>query len=332
MSNLCFNLHFSLFNAILLILRFTNYEEDSFSCKIRRFFMEKKDELFGREISGIFTIPSRIVNTEIEVLEKIGNEIPEIGILTTKSIGLEQRKGNKEPILAQYAPFSFINAIGLTNPGADEFAKKLQRVKIPRDKFLLVSIFGSNEEEFLEVTKKLFNYADGFELNISCPHSNKYGQVIGQDYELVKKITKKISLLGKPTLVKISPNLDIEKIVKHAIQGGADGIVAINTKGPEIYLHDNYPVLSNKAGGISGRAILETGLECVKKVRQMTSLPIIACGGISIAEDVKKYKEAGASYFGIGSALAGLKIDEIKEYFLNCLKTLKPIQTMPQNF
>ena len=249
------------------------------------------------------------------MLEKIGNEIPEVGILTTKSIGPEPRKGNKEPILAQYAPFSFINAVGLTNPGADEFAKKLQKAKIPDNKFLLISIFGSNENEFEEAAKKLFNYADGFELNISCPHSNKYGQVVGADNELVEKITRKVSSLGKPVFVKISPNLNVEKVIKHAIRGGTNGIVAINTKGPEIYLHDNYPILSNKVGGISGRAILETGLSCVKKIRQMTNLPIIACGGISIAEDIKRYKEAGANYFGIGSALAGLKTSEIKEYF-----------------
>lgn len=284
--------------------------------------MNSKYKLFGKKISGIFTIPSGIVSTEIEVLEKIGNEIPEIGILTTKSIGPKPKEGNKEPIIAQYAPFSFINAVGLTNPGVDEFARKLQRIKIPKDKFLLISIFGSKEDEFEEVAKKLFSYADGFELNISCPHSNQYGQVVGQDYELVEKITRKISSLGKPTLVKISPNLDVEKIVLHAIRGGANGIVTINTKGPEIYLHDGYPILSNKAGGISGRAILETGLKCVKKVRQMTSLPIIACGGISIAEDIKKYKEVGANYFGIGSALAGLKTDEIKEYFCELSKDI----------
>ncbi len=285
--------------------------------------MKNKHKLFRKEISGIFTIPSGIVSTEIEVLEKIGNEIPEIGILTTKSIGLKPKKGNEEPIITQYAPFSFINAVGLTNPGVDEFAKKLQKAKIPGDKFLLISIFGSNEYEFEEVAKKLFSYADGFELNISCPHSDKYGQVVGEENELVEKITRKVSSLGKPTLVKISPNLNIEKTIKYAIQGGADGIVAINTKSSEIYLRDSYPILSNKTGGISGRAILETGLNCVKNIRQMTSLPIIACGGISTVEDIKKYKEAGASYFGIGSALAGLKTDEIKGYFYELVRDIE---------
>ena len=285
--------------------------------------MDKKYKFFAKEISGPFTIPSGIVNTEPETLQKIGSEIPAIGILTTKSIGPEPKQGNKEPIITQYAPFSFVNAVGLANPGADEFAKKLEKIKIPADKFLLISIFGRDEDEFEAVAKKLFPYADGFELNISCPHSDKYGQTVGEDNELVEKITRRISSLGKPTLVKISSTLDIEKTVQAAIKGGASGIVAINTKGPEIYLHDGYPILSNKVGSLSGRAILETGLACVKKVRQMTDLPIIACGGISTAADVKKYQAAGANYFGVGSALAGMKTNEIKEYFYELSKDLE---------
>jgi len=285
--------------------------------------MKSKYELFGKKISGIFTIPAGIVNTEIEVLEKIGNEIPEIGILTTKSVGPEPRAGYKEPILAEYAPNSLINAVGLTNPGVDEYIKKLKKVKIPKDKFLLISIMGSNEDEFFEVAKKLVKFADGFELNISCPHSGKYGQSVGADNELLEKVTRRVSSLGKPTLIKISPNIDVEKTVEYALRGGASGMVAINTKGPVPYLHDGYPVLSNKVGGISGKGILELGLSCVEKIRQMTDVPIIACGGISTAKDIKRYKEAGANYFGVGSALTGLRTDEIKEYFYRLSKDLE---------
>ncbi|MDD5416170.1 MAG: dihydroorotate dehydrogenase [Candidatus Daviesbacteria bacterium] len=285
--------------------------------------MKSKYELFGKRISGIFTIPAGIVTTEVEVLEKIGNEIPEIGILTTKSIGPIPRAGYKEPIVAQYAQSSFINAVGLTNPGVDEYVKKLSKVKIPDDKFLLISIFGSNEDEFFEVAKKLVSFADGFELNISCPHSGKYGQSVGADNELVEKVTRRVVSLGKPTLVKISPNIDVEKTVEYALRGGAAGFVPINTKGPVSYLHDGYPVLSNKVGGISGKAILELGLNCVKKIRQMTDLPIIACGGISTAKDIKRFKEAGSNYFGIGSALTGLRTDEIKKYFYELSKDLE---------
>ena len=275
----------------------------------------KTYKIFDKEISGPFTIPSGIVATEVSILEKIANEIPEIGILTTKSIGPEPKEGNIEPIIAQYSPFSFINAVGLSNPGAEEFAKRLSKIKIPKDKFLLVSIFGKSAEEFKKVAERLYDFADGFELNISCPHSDKYGQTIGKDRGLVEKITKSVSSLGKPVFVKLSPNLDTKETLKSALKGGVSGITAINTKGPEPYLHDGYPVLSNKVGGISGKKILELGLESVEKIREMTDLPIIACGGISKGQDIRNYQRAGANFFGIGSALSGMSTEEMKQYF-----------------
>lgn len=280
----------------------------------------KRYKFFEKEISGPFTIPSGIVSTEISILKKIANEIPQVGILTTKSTGVEPRKGNREPIIAQYAPFSFINAVGLTNPGAKVLAGKLSKMAIPINRFLLVSILGSNEREFRQAARILYDCADGFELNISCPHSKRYGQTIGQDKELVKRITESVVSLGKPVLVKISPNLDVSETVKYAIRGGASGITAINTKGPELYLYDGHPILSNRMGGISGKAILELGLKCVKQVRSITSLPIIACGGISKAEHIRDYGKAGANFFGIGSALAGMNTGEIKEYFRDLLR------------
>ena len=284
--------------------------------------MSARYKLFEKEISGPFTVPSGIITTEIQTLEKFANEIPEIGILTTKSVGIEQNKGNREPIIAQYGYMSFINAVGLRNPGAEEFERKLNKITLPDNKFLLISIFGADENEFKEVAEILYEHADGFELNISCPHSKKYGQTIGQDVKLVERIVREVSSLGKPTFVKVSPSLDVRETVEYAIKGGASGITAINTKGPELFLYEGYPVLSNRIGGISGKTIFELGLKCVGEVRKLTNLPIIACGGISTADDIRKYKDAGANYFGVGSALAGMSTEEIKEYFHELMKDL----------
>jgi len=82
---------------------------------------EKK--LIGFKIVHPFTIPSGIITTEVSSLEWIARNIPEVGILTTKSIGPQPRAGNREPILLQYNSGEFMNAVGLTNPGAAEFAK-----------------------------------------------------------------------------------------------------------------------------------------------------------------------------------------------------------------
>ena len=140
-----------------------------------------------------FTIPSGIITTESSSIESIANKIEEIGILTTKSIGPESRKGNREPILAQYYPGCFINAVGLTNPGAKKFAENISKISFPKDKFLLASIFGKDTWEFVYVAQTLEDLVDGFELNLSCPHAKGYGMQLGQDLDIVYKITKMIT-------------------------------------------------------------------------------------------------------------------------------------------
>ena len=68
------------------------------------------------------------------------DKVPEVGVLTTKSIGPEARLGYREPVLSQYAPGCFVNAVGLTNPGAQRSAELFAELRIPEDKFLLISI------------------------------------------------------------------------------------------------------------------------------------------------------------------------------------------------
>lgn len=272
---------------------------------------------FGKEISGRFTIPSGIITTNARVVEKIANEIPEVGVITTKSIGLGARDGNREPIFTQYAPGCFMNAVGLTNPGAEIFARQLSEIKIPSNKFLLTSIFGKDKYEFMEAAKILAPFSDGLELNLSCPHAKGYGMAIGQDKELVKEITAAVkSVVDIPVIVKLTPNApDIGEIAKHAVDGGADGICAINTVGPGEYTVDGNPVLTNVKGGMSGRGVLPIGLKCVREIASSVDVPIIGCGGIACASDVIAYEDAGASVFGVGSSLIGMNSDELKRYF-----------------
>jgi len=265
-----------------------------------------------------FTIPSGIVTTQVSCLEKIANEIPEIGILTTKSIGPEPRTGNREPILSQYSPGCFTNAVGLTNPGAEEFAEQLSNINFPKDKFLLASIFGKNINEFVYVAKTLEPQVDGFELNLSCPHAKGYGMQLGQDPKMVNEITKSIVKKSKkPIFAKLTPNAgNIAEIADAAMCAGAYGIVAINTVGPGYHSVDGSPILTNKVGGMSGRGITPIGVKCVKDITdKLGNIPIIGIGGISTAKDVIAYKEAGASMFGIGSALAGMDDETMGDYF-----------------
>ena len=274
-------------------------------------------KLCGKEISNLFAIPSGIIITTVSTLSRFLKEDGP-AILISKSIGIKARKGNSPPIIAGRGKGSFINAVGLANPGVDEFLRKIKTIKIPKDKVLIVSIFGKDLQEFTEISRKLYPYVDAFEINISCPHSKGFGTSVGQDKKLVSSITKNVVSFKKPVFVKISPNMsddDIKEIIKIAEVNGAYGITATNTVGPALHLHEGFPVLSNKIGGISGLEISFSTLRCIKLVREATSLKIIGCGGLSDSESVRKALKAGADYIAIGSALAGMSTKEIIRYF-----------------
>lgn len=274
-------------------------------------------EFFGKTLSGPFTIPSGIVTTATPIIQYVFDHMPEVGVVTTKSIGLEPRDGYREPVLSQYAPGCFVNAVGLTNPGAHKSLELLQALNVPEDRFLLTSIFGGSLEEFVEVAKILAPVSDGLELNLSCPHAKGYGMAMGQDPDLVREITAAVkAVVDIPVIPKLTPNTpDIAAIAEAAIAGGADGLCAINTVGPGYTSAHGHPVLSNGAGGMSGKGVLPIGLKCVRDIAAVADCPIIGCGGASSADDVRAYLDAGASVVGIGSALIGLTTDEIGSYF-----------------
>ena len=138
-----------------------------------------KNEFLGKNLSGPFTIPSGIVTCSTNIINRFFDLIPEVGVLTTKSIGPEPRQGYREPILTQYQPGCFTNAVGLTNPGVKKSAELLAQLAIPHDRFLLISIFGASVEEYVDVAKKLAPYGDGLELNLSCPHAKGLGMAMG---------------------------------------------------------------------------------------------------------------------------------------------------------
>jgi dihydroorotate dehydrogenase (NAD+) catalytic subunit len=63
------------------------------------------------------------------------------------------------------------------------------------------------------------------------------------------------------------------------------------------------PVLGNRFGGLSGKAIFPIAVRCVYELYEACEVPIIGCGGISTAENVVEMMMAGASAVEIGSAV-----------------------------
>ncbi|WP_342771912.1 HisA/HisF-related TIM barrel protein, partial [Methanoculleus sp. UBA300] len=132
-----------------------------------------------------------------------------------------------------------------------------------------------------------------------------YGAAIGSDPALVEECTKAVTALGVPTWVKLTPNVaDIGGIGAAAERGGADAVVAVNTvKAMRISTALRRPVLGNRFGGLSGKAIFPIAVRCVYDLYEACSIPVIGCGGVSTADNIVEMMMAGASAVEIGSAV-----------------------------
>ena len=232
-----------------------------------------------------------------------------LGAVTTKSIGPKSRLGNPNPsVFALQEIRSLINSVGLANPGYQSFKHDLDEL-IKNEVPTIVSIFGENPEEFEEVLDGLKDLQIlGFELNLSCPNTEKGGSQIGTDPDIVFKIVKTLKERTKlPIWVKLTPNVsDIIEIAEAAFKGGCDAIVAINTlKAMVIDIQTKQPILGFKRGGLSGSAIKPIGVRYIYDLYEHfgDNLPLIGVGGIYRGEDVIEYLLAGASAVQIGSSI-----------------------------
>ncbi len=244
--------------------------------------------------SGILGLSQSIFNR----LHQLG-----AGAIVSKSISLFPREGYRNPTIVSIKDNSYINAVGLANPGLASFASEISDNYAP----LIVSIVGSTTRDFTEIVNKLKNLKIlGFELNLSCPHVDKMGLEIGDDpkavYDIVKNIKNNSS---KPLFVKVGiGNSNIIKTAKVAEEAGANCITAINTiRAMKIDIESGFPILENKIGGLSGASIKPIGVRCVYELKKNIGIPIIGCGGILSHEDVVEYLMAGASAVQIGSIL-----------------------------
>ncbi|MFH0978926.1 MAG: hypothetical protein V1837_06535 [Candidatus Woesearchaeota archaeon] len=276
-------------------------------------------KLLEKEVSGPFCIPPGIVTTNVPVLERIATEIPELGIMYPKSTSLLAHKGHDDPTIARTGKHSAVNAVGLTNIGIEQTIGQLAKARIPENKALVISVFGRTEQEFSEVAERAAPSADAVELNFFCPNDYELRQLFCNDAKAVGRIVKNVADKGIDVFVKMPPWEKIEDIVLECLRGGAKGFSAVNTAGPKWYCQNDHTILSNKVGGSSGKPLLKVGIRTVKKIRSMTELPIIAYGGITCAEDVMRYRDAGADFQGVGTGLAGMSTQRMKDFFHHLL-------------
>lgn len=228
-----------------------------------------------------------------------------LGAIVTKGVSLTPWPGNQTPRIYE-TPGGMLNAIGLQNPGVEQFIAEaipfLRTYQTP----VIVNIVGKTIEEYAQVAEILNEQPEvsGFELNISCPNIKEGGIAFGTDPLMAAAVTREVrKVTSKPLIVKLSPNVtDITAIALQVESAGADGLSLINTlQGMAIDIRKRKPVLANMIGGLSGPAIKPVALRMVWQTYKKVKIPIIGIGGICNSTDAIEFIMAGATAVGVGT-------------------------------
>ncbi len=232
-----------------------------------------------------------------------------LAAFVTKTVTLHPREGNPPPRIAE-TPAGMVNSIGLANPGLEAFCTdhlpRLGELGVP----LIVSVGGWSPAEYTTAVARIAAHPSvaAIELNVSCPNVESGCISIGTDPHETRSLVERCrSETDLPVLAKLSPSVaDVAAIATAAAEGGAHGLVLINTvRGIAIDRDSLRPLLGGGGGGLSGPAVKPVGLHAVQQAFSATRLPIVGMGGVASAQDVIEFVAAGAVVVGIGTSLFG---------------------------
>lgn len=256
-------------------------------------------------------------------------DIKRLGAITTKTVTLKPRPGNKPPRIAE-TPSGMLNSIGLQNEGIEDFIKnKIPQLKKTGAK-IIVSIGAESSADFAVMAKMLSGRTgiSALEINVSCPnveHGVKNCRLFSQDEFMVNKIVKSVRKATKlPLIAKLSPNVtDITLFAKAAQDAGADAVSLVNTFfAMSIDIRTKKSALGNISGGLSGPCIRPIACFMVRETFKKIKIPIIGMGGIMNSDDAIQFLIAGASAVSVGTGnfvdpACSIKIIEgIKKYMI----------------
>jgi dihydroorotate dehydrogenase (NAD+) catalytic subunit len=230
-----------------------------------------------------------------------------LGGIVTKSVTYKPRKGNPPPRIVETAA-GMINSIGLANIGVKRFVKEKVPMYASIGTRVIVSVAGETMDDYCRVVsfiEKEGSSIDGYELNISCPNTDKGGIFFGIDAEMSRELTGRIrDMTSKLLIVKLTPNVtSIGDIAKAVVDGGADCVSVVNSfLGMAVDIQTRKPKIKNVVGGLTGPCIKPLGLAKVYEVCKHVTVPVIGIGGISNIEDLLEYLITGASAVQVGTA------------------------------
>lgn len=239
-------------------------------------------------------------------MSALGFGFVEVGTVTPKP-----QPGNPKPrIFRLKQDRALINRMGFPNKGLENMVKNLRK---HRGNLVIGVNLGKNSltanedapTDYLKLFRSLYEYADYFVVNVSCPNVKNVTDL--QNPDNLNAILEGLFEFRRgqndyrPILLKISPDLtfpQIDKIVKILIDTPLDGLVATNTTTSREGLStDRKTVEKIGNGGLSGAPITERAIEVISHIHKKTEgrYPIIGVGGVMSADDAQRMLHAGAS-------------------------------------
>ncbi len=229
-----------------------------------------------------------------------------LGAIVPKSITKNPQPGNAKPRVCETTA-GMINSIGIQSKGIDYYLNETLPSFDKYDSPIIASVSAESIEEFVEMSSIIGanDRVSGLELNISCPNLKGDGKAFGMDAAITEKLISEVrQVTTKPLIAKLTPNVtSIQEIALAAERGGADGLNVANTLlAMAINVETRKPLIGNVMGGFSGPAVKPVIVRMIYQVAQVSSLPIIGCGGIMNGRDAIEMMIAGASAVQIGTA------------------------------
>ena len=229
-----------------------------------------------------------------------------LGGIALKGTTQEARYGNPTPRIAE-CDGGMINSVGLQNPGIDVLVnEKVPALRKLYGGCIVANISGFSLDEYRTCCARAdaCEGIDIVEVNISCPNVHHGGMAFGTSAVSAAEVTKTVKeVCRKPVFIKLSPNVtDIVSIARACEDAGADGITLINTfLGMRIDIVRRKPVIANRMGGFSGRAVFPVALRMVYQVAHACQIPVMGCGGVASERDVIEMMMAGATAVQVGA-------------------------------
>ena len=273
--------------------------------------MIKKDlsiEFLGVKFENPFCLSSSPVGNCYDMCKK-AYEVGWGGVVF-KTIGpkhylIDEVSPRFDALTKEAEPFvGFKNMEQIAEHSLEENLADLRKLKkeFPNN-VLIASIMGSNEEDWEELARLVTEAgADMIELNFSCPQmtSHAMGSDVGSNPELCRKYCAAVRRSTKlPFMAKMTPNItDMCEPAIASLEGGADGIAAINTIKSIINVDLDkkigLPIINGKSSisGYSGKAVKPVALRFIQQMKtnpKLKNAEISGIGGIETWEDAAEF-------------------------------------------